>query len=631
MTCLGIEATRPLGHTELARRNLREFKLVSSLSLEEVLAEPTRQTEARARLREELEAAPKTLCYLQWLKRLPEPETRERLAVVSSFTVEPMAPFLEVEAYLSGWRPDPHFIQYGQWQNALLDPTVLDGESYKAVGVILHTQEVLPPGQLDVTAAVDRLSSLARAFRERRPVPLLIGLVEAPPASNGIALGETGVHGRAPAVAELRAGLARSLSAIPDVHVIDLGLARLSVAEWYDPVGHLATISPLAPKGLIAVAREIARAMACLFRPRRKVLVLDLDNTLWGGIVGEDGVDGLALGTEWPGSAYLAFQHDLRLLRDTGVLLAIASKNNESDAREVFERRTEMVLGWDDFSARRIDWNDKAANIASLAEELGLGLDSFVFADDSPMECARVQSALPDVQVVELGSDPSQFGERVLRTRAFDTLGVTSEDRARAESYRQEQSRTASRAEVADLATFLADSRLRLTIRPSDHATQDRIFQLIGKTNQFNFTLERLPKPSVQRLTEEGGLLFGAHLVDRFGDYGLIGVLQVEPEASELRVVNMLMSCRALGRQVEEALLAFARELAEGHGLDRIVTTCVKGPRNQQVLDFLSRVGFSTQARNETQIECSIELREGALPWPQHVAVDRPVSGKAAE
>ena len=631
MTPIGITVKAFASQSELAPYELKEAILVHDSDLTVMLADPARQTEVRARLREELESAPKTLSYMRWLKQLPKPEARESVVLVSSFTIEPLAPFLEVQAYLSGWRPDARFIQYGQWRNALLDPEVLDGQSYRAVTVLLLAEEILPQGSSDVAAAVGQLTDLVAAFRGRCTVPLFVGLLDAPPAAHEIALGGLGAQARTTLVADLCAGVAKSLSGIADVHVIDLGLTSLSTEEWYNPVGHLATISPLAPKGLIAVAEQVGRAVACLCRPRRKVLVLDLDNTLWGGIVGEDGVEGVALGTEWPGAAYVAFQRSLRTLRSTGVLLAIASKNNEGDAREVFDVRPEMVLAWNDFSARRIDWNDKASNIASLAEELGLGLDSFVFADDSAMECARVRSALPEVEVVELGPDPSRFAERVLRTRAFDTLSISKEDRARADSYRQEQSRKSSRAKVADLETFLADSQLRLTLRPSDAATQERIFQLIGKTNQFNMTLERLSKPSVQQLTDHGGALYGAQLVDRFGDYGLIGVLHLEPRADGLCIVNMLMSCRALGRQVEEALLAFAREIAEMHGLSRLVATYVRGPRNQQVLEFLSRAGFSTREGNESQVEAWIELNDGVLSWPRHVAVDRPALGKAAE
>jgi FkbH-like protein len=283
-----------------------------------------------------------------------------------------------------------------------------------------------------------------------------------------------------------------------------------------------------------------------------------------------------------------------------------------------------MVLGWDDFSAHRINWNDKPANFVAIAEELGLGLDSFVFADDSPMECALVRSALPQVEVVELSADPSSFMNRVLRTQAFDTLHVADEDRSRAASYAAEAGRRALQAQVTDLETFLASSDLRLTIRAAGPETSERIHQLISKTNQFNLTLERLPKESVQALAARGNMLFSAALSDRFGEYGLIGALHLEPTGDAMLIANMVLSCRALGRGVEDAMLAFAREIASADGLRRLQVVCSRGPRNQQVFDYLRNVGFAMTELDDGRVDCRLELSDGALPWPGYVRVDYP-------
>jgi FkbH-like protein len=424
----------------------------------------------------------------------------------------------------------------------------------------------------------------------------------------------------------MRAGVAKLAEQMPDIHLFDLYPRALGSGDWYDSIGFLATQSVFTHKALPFVARNIARNMACLFRPRRKVLVLDLDNTLWGGVVGEDGMDKIALGTGWPGSAFVEFQRELKELRSTGILLAINSKNNEADARAVFEQRPEMALDWDDFSARRINWNDKATNLTEIADELGIGLESVVFADDSPMECALVRRALPQVEVVEVGPDPRFFMECILRTQAFDTLRVSEEDRIRAQSYAEETVRRSARAQVADLESFLADCDLRLTISPADPNTVERIHQLLGKTNQFNFTLDRPSKDRVQTLAVHGNTLFGVNLADRFGEYGLVGVMHLEPAGEELRILNMALSCRALGRFVEDAMLAFSREVALADGISRLRVTYVRGPRNQQVLSYLDKVGFSMTELDSSRVDCSFDLgKHGALLWPKHVRVSHPL------
>jgi FkbH-like protein len=593
--------------------------LIDERELKQLLSDRARETEARSRLRDWLDSSAKTTTYKQWLHCLPAGSVRQPVAIVASFTVETIAPFFEVEAYLSGWCPATRYVQYAQWQNVLLDPFLLGTDPLRGVAVLVDDSELLRASSRDVSAAVKHLEALVTAFRARVPTPLFLGLIESPPVTHAIAFGENWGRGRSSLLSELRRGIAEFAERVPDTHLFD---ARPAGGQWYDARGFFATRSVFKHGALPGVARSIARSMACLFRPRRKVLVVDLDNTLWGGIVGEDGIDGLALGTEWPGSAFVEFQSQLQRLRETGILLAICSKNNETDGRSVFERRREMVLRWNDFSAHRINWKDKASNLIETAEELGVGLDSLVFADDNPTECALVRSALPQIEVVELGQDPSDFMNRVLRTQAFDTLHVSEEDRGRAQSYIAQAQRDSAQSRLTDLDGFLADCNLRLTIRPAEPKAVERIHQLIGKTNQFNFTLERLSKDRIQVLATLGNALFSASLSDRFGDYGLIGVLYLETAGEEMWISNLVLSCRALGRRVEDALLAFSRELAVAGGQRRLRVTCIRGPRNQQVLEYLEKVGFSTTELDDARVDCTLDLDAGVLAWPKYVHMD---------
>lgn len=591
------------------------------LALQALVADPRRRTEARGRLRDHLDAQARGTAYLQWLEQLPwEGLKPRRVALLSSFTARTLEPYVRVEAWLSGWCLEPQWVEYGPWRQALAEPETL-APGTDAVVLLLHDTELLPDAAPDADAALAHLGHLVATFRSRSAAPLFVGLVAAPPRPWQPGP-EDRLEGARRAFAD---GVAALLRATADAHRLVLP----APGEGFDPAAFMARLSVYGARAQPAVARALARTLACLFRPRRKLLVLDADHTLWGGVVGEDGVDGVAVGSGWPGAAHVALQRQALALREQGVLLALASKNNEADAREVFERRPEMLLRWDHFSARRVDWNDKAANIAAMAAELGLGLDSVVFADDSGIECARVREALPQVEVVELGRDPGRYVERLLRTQAFDTLVITDEDRQRAASYAAEAGRKALAGAAGDMAAFLAGCELCLRIEPLGAASLERVHQLLGKTNQFNLTLERPTKETLQRWCAEAPRLFSAHLTDRFGDYGLIGVLHLEPRADALHVANMALSCRALGRGVEDSLLALARERAESLGLPRLTADAVRGPRNQQVFEFLARSGFVAAADGTgdgdgSRVAHAFELGAGSLPWPPFLDVRKP-------
>ncbi len=244
-----------------------------------------------------------------------------------------------------------------------------------------------------------------------------------------------------------------------------------------------------------------------------------------------------------------------------------------------------------------------------------------MFADDSPIECALVRQALPQVEVVELGKDPAKFVDQVLRTQAFDVLHILDEDRQRAQSYAAEAGREQLKAQVTDLSSFLADCQLRLSLQPATAATLDRIHQLLGKTNQFNFSLQRHSKEALQGLMEQGQCLYGATLTDRFGDYGLIGILHLQQAGDVLEIANMALSCRALGRGVEDTMLAYAQGRAAAAACTRVVVHVARGPRNQQVLEYLDNSGFARVADSEKEVLFEIATADADWPWPPYVAV----------
>jgi FkbH-like protein len=328
----------------------------------------------------------------------------------------------------------------------------------------------------------------------------------------------------------------------------------------------------------------------------KKLLVADLDNTLWGGVVGEDGPAGLRVGPGTPeGEAHAALQDYLLDLRARGILLAICSKNNESDAKEAFLKTPGMRLTLDHFAAFRANWQDKAENIRGIAAELRLGLDSIVFLDDSPVERAWVRQQLPEVSVVPLGAAVSGFVADLACPRYFFTHTISAEDLDRAEQYHQEAARQRLQSTASDLDEFIRSLEVRCAAEPIDDRNLPRAVQLINKTNQFNLTAERYTEAQVRALAASpAGWVRAFRAADRFGDYGLIGmVICDESQPAVWRVQVFLLSCRALGRRVEDFMLSSLVAAAEARGVCRIEGLYRQTARNHLVREFYDTAGFT--------------------------------------
>lgn len=341
---------------------------------------------------------------------------------------------------------------------------------------------------------------------------------------------------------------------------------------------------------LQVAARDIRAALAAQAGLGRKLVVLDLDNTLWGGIVGDDGWENLALGGHDPaGEAYVDFQRALKAVKSRGILLALASKNDEQVALEAIDKHPEMVLKKSDFVAWRINWQDKAGNIADMVRELNLGLQSVVFIDDNPMERARVCETLPEVLCPDWPEDPMLYPQALASLACFDTSGITAEDRERTTSYQSEKARNELRAGISSTDEWLAALELEVKIDPPLPENLDRIVQLLNKTNQMNLSTRRLTLPEMQSwLQDPANKLWAIRVADRFGDYGLTGIVSVSLKDEVAEVVDFILSCRVFGRQVEDRMLAEAIDYARKHGASSIKAKYLPTPKNKPCLDFFA-------------------------------------------
>jgi FkbH-like protein len=451
------------------------------------------------------------------------------------------------------------FASYNQVFQELLDPAGLFARNAGGINVVLVRFEDWNSGQSGefiqaVRDAAGRLLS-----------PLLVVLCAG--------------------TSELDDTMRRGLTDLASVHLITA--AEISslypVSEIHDPhaneLGHV----PYTPVYFVALATAIARKIHAITATPFKVIALDCDDTLWAGICGEDGPEGVVLD---PPRREL--QQFMRARREEGMLLALCSKNNEEDVAATFQAHPEMPLQLTDFAASRINWDTKGANLASLADELEIGLDTVILIDDNPKEVTEAQAGAPQALAIALPSPAAGIPEFLRHLWAFDRARVTEEDRRRAELYAQRAERVRAQRSSASLEEFLAMLELKVVIAAMESAQVDRVAQLTHRTNQMNATCIRRTPAEIQRLAAE---CLTVHVTDRFGSYGLAGAMIFRVEGTALAVDTFLLSCRALGRGVEHRMVARLGEIAVQRGLDRVEIPFIEAQRNRPALLFLQALG----------------------------------------
>jgi FkbH-like protein len=377
---------------------------------------------------------------------------------------------------------------------------------------------------------------------------------------------------------------------------------------------------PYTDGALHVLADQVRRVVQARAGLSRKVLALDLDNTLWGGVIAEDGLPGIQLGAGARGEAHVAFQEHLRALRSRGVLLAVVSKNNDADAREPFERHPDMRLALSDIAVFVANWEDKATNIRTVAATLGIGLDSLVFVDDNPAEREIVRQVLPEVEVPVLPEDPSGYVRALSDTLLFESVALTAEDRGRAEQYRARAAAVELQQRAGSLEAFYDSLGMEAVVAPFDELNLARIVQLIGKTNQFNVTTRRHGASAVRAFMEDPrAVTMYLRLRDTFTDHGLVAVLVAEQDGERLDIDTWLMSCRVIGRTVEDEMLARLCEIAVERGCTRVRGTFVPTAKNHVVRDLFERLGFALVAEEDGRTTWEYDIDEKGVPRSEHI------------
>ncbi|WP_342710226.1 HAD-IIIC family phosphatase [Bradyrhizobium sp. B124] len=447
-----------------------------------------------------------------------------------------------------------------------------------------------------VENAVAYFNTLRDAFRQRYKGTLIFQTVACPPEQLFGSLDaklELTQRGR---IQRFNQDVGETLRQSPDVIFDVCGLAQnLGVQNWFNAAQwHIAKL-PFAQQYVPIYADYCARIIGALVGKSRKCLVLDLDNTLWGGVIGDDGLDGIVLGQgSAEGEAFLAVQQMALDLRDRGIMLAISSKNDERVARSAFAEHPEMLLREEHISVFQANWTDKASNLEAVAKALNIGLDALVFVDDNPVERGQVRQALPQVAVPELGEDPALYPHYVMGAGYFEAVAFLDEDRQRAAQYQANAQRASLQSQARDLNSYLKSLNMVMTIGPFDNAGRSRITQLINKSNQFNLTTRRYTEADIEQLGGNSDVLtYQVRLADSYGDNGMISVIIARADGVGWTVDTWLMSCRVLGRGVEQAVLNELVARVQQSGGKELIGIYRPSGRNDMVADHYRKLGFA--------------------------------------
>ncbi len=572
-----------------------------------------------------------------------------RLAILRSIVVESIEPYLRYMAYQMGFNAS---CQFGEYDNVLQEAVGLNksllNEETACVLVFLRLESLsselsrnFPALKADQVKAEkerikDFITKVLTGIRMQTPATILWPAFELPIHP---ALGITDSQrsdGQTALVLELNEFLQDSLCRLPNAYFVDLNLcvARIGATRFYDSrYWHIAR-APYSREAMQEIASEVFKYIRALKGKNKKCLALDCDNVLWGGTIGEDGLAGIRLGKDYPGSPYYEFQQEVLGLYNRGIIIALCSKNNEEDVWEVFHRHPDMLLRREHISAAQINWRDKATNLRQIASDLNIGLDSVVFADDSDFEVNLIRQALPEVEVLQLPQGRAvEYREILASCGLFDALTLSEEDSARGLMYRAEGDRKSLRAQSCDLESYLASLEMVLEVRFADEISIPRIAQLTQKTNQFNLTTRRYSDAHIRRFVDrESADVVCVRLRDRFGDSGIVGVCIIEYEAGEAVFDSLLLSCRVLGRGVEDAFLTQCLKLVELRGCSVAIGEYRAAAKNVQAKDFYLKNGFTLAAENDHVHRFAMDLAEFDKREPQFFKrIDSDLDSKLGE
>jgi FkbH-like protein len=558
-----------------------------------------------------------------------------RLAILRSFTLEPLIPLLRAAGLLAGFDLTIHVGDFNSYAQEALDPqSTLYQFEPDAVVLAVQTRDIAPDlwdrysdlTEEECKTAVHRVrqdfADVIRGFRAHSRAHLIIHDLELPAIpSQGILDSQTS-DGQSAVIHRLNQDLRELATAHPGVYILDYNslVARYGRMSWHDERKWLTVRMPIASAHLIHLTEEWLRFLHPLTGKVAKALVVDLDNTLWGGIIGEDGMDGIKIGAEHPGAAYRDMQRAMLDLYRRGILLAICSKNNVDDAMEVLDKHPGMILRRQHFAAMRVNWQDKVQNLREIAMELNIGVDALVFLDDNPVEREQVRAALPEVAVLDVPADPAQYAALLRDCPLFERLVLSDEDKQRGIYYAAQRERIQLETACTSKEDFLRSLQQEVEIAPVRSSTLARVAQLTQKTNQFNVTTRRYKEQEIAEMASSPNrTIVSVRVRDRYGDNGLVGVAITSDDGETREIDTFLLSCRVIGRTVETAILSHLAQHARERGLTRMQGWFLPTKKNAPASDFYPQHGFSPQKSEPRGVLWTLDLNNRLPSCPDWI------------
>jgi len=552
-----------------------------------------------------------------------------RIAFVSSYTIDQLVSYVDLACRANGIAPQIYVAPFNSWTRDVIDPqSGLRAFDPDITFLSVALDDLVPSlvgnstrEDLDSAAesALERVLAVVDGYRTWASGRTLVvhAFHSAFSSPLGI-LDGTDSSTRRQWIAALNARLANELRERPSLRLLDVEAAVAATGGSLADnakLRHIASMR-LPPTALAAIADAYVRYIVPARGLTKKCVVLDLDNTLWGGVVGEDGPNGIRLGKAGVGAAFFELQTFLKSLTQRGILLAINSKNNAEDALEAIRTHEEMVLRESAFSAIRINWLPKSENMISIAAQLNIGVDALVFVDDNPDERERMRQILPDVLTVDLPRDPTQYRAILERLPQLQSLAITSEDRERHAQYETARLRTAVKMAAGSVDGYLRSLEIRVAIGGATPDTFARVAQLFAKTNQFNTTTRRYALADVESFAVDPGMrLWTLASNDRFGDHGLVAVALVRCDETRWDIDSFVMSCRVIGYGIETALLAHVAEAARSAGATALRGDFIETKKNVPARELYARHGFTRESQSDARESWTLALTDN-LPFP---------------
>jgi len=548
------------------------------------------------------------------------------IAYLSTYTSEILDPYIKVELKEYGFFATTYFAPFNQFESEVLN---IDSGLYQSNPdvIIVHNmvEDTYPDivtrfskyseeALIEVTdAIIHRHKSTLNFLRNNTNATLVIVNFSAIDYQSENLTGLPATQMQMKYIQGLNDNMSKLCSDISSCYILDYSsiLSKIGLTNWIDQKLYLMARIPFSGSGQIAFGKAIARMIAATQRVPHKCLVLDLDNTLWGGVIGEDGIANIQLGDNYPGNVFKRFQRLILGLRDQGIFLAIASKNNVGDVLEVFEDHSDCLVKKQDFSVMEIGWNDKATSIKNISKKLNIGLDSIIFFDDSPVERGWVKDQLPEVFVVDVPKNPMEYGDCLYNTACFDLITITQEDRHRVRMVHQEKQRDVLQEKSKTVDDFLTNLQMKMYVGFTNQISIARVSQLTNKTNQFNLTTRRYTVAEIDHMIKNNSLVLHIRVSDCFGDNGISGVAIINScGLNNWSIDTFLLSCRILSREIETAFLSQIIKILKSKNGAVLYGEYIKTKKNDLVKNFYQDHGFVLSTNNLWKYDLKIEPKK---------------------